>query len=326
MRYAKLHIGDNSVLSLTQNEVNSIVYLLQGSVEIENLAGKSTVLAPKQKLVISRSDASNDDVDLSLQKTQIDEYFIGSDWFIRNHGLQYLTAEASATGTTDTVSMSSKIVTLDTIQDEARVSSASIDVKGKYTVETVRAIKINGKNAEMDTGAKTFTVSGVDTSKKENDLVVKVYGADDELIAKYVYTVYYDSAASSATSTDLFKVENFSLDSTKFKFISPTTNPYTTTASMVTIEGMVPANTVAKILVNDFQLQKFPKNGTYWKYHANVEWGNLKPGLNIYKVDYYGNNGELLHSNAFTIVKPAATPAPAAVTPKEESSPISGEA
>jgi len=42
------------------------------------------------------------------------------------------------------------------------------------------------------------------------------------------------------------------------------------------IEGLVPAGKVTKIDVNDFTLTKFPRFGTYWKYYANTEYGNLK--------------------------------------------------
>lgn len=42
-----------------------------------------------------------------------------------------------------------------------------------------------------------------------------------------------------------------------------------------------------KIVINDFQLQKFIANSTYWQYFANSEFGNLKPGVNIYKIQFY---------------------------------------
>jgi len=46
MRFAKLNIGEGSVLNLTQNDVLSTVYLLSGFVEVANLAGENTILVP----------------------------------------------------------------------------------------------------------------------------------------------------------------------------------------------------------------------------------------------------------------------------------------
>jgi hypothetical protein len=72
------------------------------------------------------------------------------------------------------------------------------------------------------------------------------------------------------------------------------------------IEGLVPAKTVSYIEINGFKLGKFVKNGTYWKYFANKQFGNLNDGLNIYEVKYYDDSGKVLYKNAFTIVKTAS--------------------
>jgi hypothetical protein len=42
-------------------------------------------LANDQKITVSRLDASSEDVDLSLLKETIDDYYKQSDWFIKNN-------------------------------------------------------------------------------------------------------------------------------------------------------------------------------------------------------------------------------------------------
>jgi hypothetical protein len=44
MRYAKIKSNSHSTLSLSQNEVGSSIYVLDGTVEIRNLAGQATFL------------------------------------------------------------------------------------------------------------------------------------------------------------------------------------------------------------------------------------------------------------------------------------------
>jgi hypothetical protein len=66
------------------------VYLLSGTAEVRNLAGVEAVLAPGQKIAISRLDASQENVDLSLLKEDIDDFFQSTDWFIKNGGSAYL--------------------------------------------------------------------------------------------------------------------------------------------------------------------------------------------------------------------------------------------
>jgi hypothetical protein len=84
MNFANLTIDPNTHLSLVQNEMSSTIYLISGFVEVSNLAGKSTVLAPGESIAISRQNASRTDLDLALEKKAIDQFFLKSDWYILN--------------------------------------------------------------------------------------------------------------------------------------------------------------------------------------------------------------------------------------------------
>ena len=90
MRYWIAKLWENSVVSITQNEMWSTVYLITWFAEVSNISGRSTVLAKWQKITVPRQNATSNDVDLSLLKESIDDYFKSSDWFIKNNGEFYL--------------------------------------------------------------------------------------------------------------------------------------------------------------------------------------------------------------------------------------------
>lgn len=321
MRYAVVNIWANSHVNLTQNEVGSTVYLLDGSAEVKNMGGKSTVLWKGQKIMIASIDTTRTDVDLSLEKDDIDDTFKGSDWYIRNNGDSYLLSSATgsmlwftwstwstATGFTATGFSqinSSQLITIENLQDEQTVTDSSITINGSYTSDQIVNIKLNNQDAIIDKNERRFSFKDFPLDAASNDLVFKIYNSSNEILWKIPYTIYLKGWTTQSSKTPTFEVKNYSLDDTNFKFISPKTNPYTTSDDIVVIEWMVPAKTVSYIEINGFRLGKFVKNGTYWKYFANKQFGNLNDGLNIYEVQYHDDSGKLLYKNAFTIVKTA---------------------
>ena len=56
-----------------------------------------------------------------------------------------------------------------------------------------------------------------------------------------------------------------------------------TTTDRVTITGTLPKDTKT-IIINDYELKKYVPGDNGWSYVASVEFDNLKPGENIYKV------------------------------------------
>lgn len=313
MRYASVKTTGNSVLSLSQNEVGSTIYVLSGTAEVSNLANQSTLIGKWQKITVARVDASKEDIDLSLGKSDIDNYFINSDWFLENNGASILdqsdgTEESWSWSTSTSTVSGSSLIKITNLDDESTVTTDSIDISGSFTNSRVSRIIADGKVADINEEEKTFQIKWVSTDDAENDIIIKIYNWENELLSKQVYTVYYTSWTAPNTSGPTFKVENYSLDATEFQFISPKSNPYTTTATVVMIEWRVPAGIVQKITINDYELRKFPQYGSYWAYFANQEFWNLKEGLNVYKVEYVWNDGSILHSNAFTIIKEEPTP------------------
>ena len=59
------------------------------------------------------------------------------------------------------------------------------------------------------------------------------------------------------------------------------------------LEGKTSAAT-ASVWVNDYKLQLYTPGKTFWNYIAQVAYGNLKPGPNVYKVIARNEKGEVL--------------------------------
>lgn len=316
MNFASLKIDENSHLSFSQNEVESTIYLISWFVEVSNLVWKNTVLAPGEKITISRADASKKDLDLTLIKENTDQFFLKSDWFILNKGLTYIPVDDTNTDDTGSwttltwsiqVWSSSDLLTFNNLVDESNVSSPLIKISWVYNNSDISSITVNWKSAVLDKTTNTFKFENIDVSNKENDLVFKVYDDSNDIISRFVYTVYYSLGSSGNTTstswstTNWFKVQTFSADGSDFTFTAPTTtNTYTSNENFITIKWKVNAEWIDKVTVNDFELWSF--NGSTWRYHADVEYNNLADWTNVYEVKYF-SAWKLVFTNYFTIIR-----------------------
>ena len=89
--------------------------------------------------------------------------------------------------------ITSNILTFDNISDEGSVWTALTKISGSFTNDSIAWIEIQWTKAVINSENKTFTVASVDTSKQANDIIIKVYDAWENVIAKYLYTLYYSS-------------------------------------------------------------------------------------------------------------------------------------
>lgn len=321
MKFATVNVWANSNISFSQNEVESSVYLLSGSAEVFNIAWESTVLWAGQKITIPRLDA-NKKVDLSLNKTNLDDYDKQSEWFILNNWASYLTNDSeieTQSGSLDTSSWTtdstnkiiwsnhSNVITFANLIDESNVSSSSISISWNYFDDNVTSISVNWKEAVLNTNLKTFKFENVAVPEKENDLVFKVMDDANDTLAKFVYTIYYawgttaSTNSSSSSGWGNFKVQTYNVDGTQFTFTEPTTkDTYSTTDDFVTIRWAVLAKWISKVTVNDFTLSSF--NWGTWRYHAATANNNLSVWTNIYEVKYFDEAGKLVYTNYFTII------------------------
>jgi len=307
MRFAKVKVWENTNISFSQNEMWSTIYLLNGFAEVSNLVGESTVLDSWQKLTISRIEASKTEFDLSLQKSLIDDFYKQSDWFILNNWKKYLaTKQDSVIAKTWTwtvkVETDSKLIKLTNIFDDSNVSSDTINISWTFQDEEITKIILNWVEAKIDKKLKTFIFENISVSNSENDLVFKVYDDANDVLSKFVYTVYYDGAEVKNTWWWAFSVKTFDVDGTKFTFTSPTSkNTFTTYVDFVTIRWSVLEKWIEKVIINWYTLRSF--KGSTWRYHASALNNNLSLGTNVYEIKYFGPNNKLVYTNHFTIVR-----------------------
>lgn len=323
MRFWKISIWKGSNISVSQNEMGSTVYLISWFAEVSNLVWESTVLASWQKVTVSRSDASNNDLDLSLGKDNLDEYFLRSDWFLVNGGPSLLVKDDNEEDSEEElvkpqiVWSNKNLILFNNLLDESNVSSSSITISWNFTDNEITKIVLNWTEAKINTELKTFKFEDIDVSKNENDLVFKVYDDANDILSRFVYTVYYDLAVNNNSnnwSSSAFKVKTFNVDGWQFTFTWPTSkSTYTTYDTFVTIRWKVLAEGIDQVKVNDYKLNSF--NWSTWRYHADTKFNNLWEGTNVYEIKYY-SWWKIVYTNHFTIIKKSRTAPIADVTDK----------
>lgn len=313
MKYANLAIQKNAHISLSQNEVSSTIYVISWVVEVSNLKWKSTVLSAKQRLEIGMIDASNEEIDLKTKIEPLDDTFLKGEWFILNNWDTFMTEistwkidekwDSEKKSVSKKFSAKNNILFFDNLSDEVNVSSSSINIAWNYTDESIAKIIVNWKLAKLNKDKKTFEFDKIDVWAKENNLVFKVYDDANDLLSKFVYTVYFDWGTSTNTNTWwwAFKVDTFNVDGTQFTFTAPSSNPtFTTYGDHVEIRWKVLAKWIDRVSVNDFTLNSF--NWTTWRYHAMTSFNNLADWTNRYEIKYY-KDGKLVYTNYYTIIK-----------------------
>jgi len=335
MKYARVIAQAWSIISLTQNEAWSTIYVLSGSAKVENIWWASTSLITWQKVSISRQFAADSDLDLSGEKWNIDSYFKGSDWFIENewHLVIQKTLDTSASSTGSVSWEQWAYVSFKNLQDEMNIDSSSINVTGNIVSQEVWIVTINGNTVDI-ANDRSFVLTNLATPNKVNDLVIKVYNWERSILEKNVITVYSSASSSSnatsaqstplstntattSTSTNSQWVTTYEVDGTDFWFTQPSvTGKFSTTASEITIRGITTAQWISKVEVNGFKLASF--NGSTWRYHAFERFETLEEWTNQYKVDYYGDNGTVVYTDYYTIVKKSASPSTTPVEQTEE--------
>jgi len=322
MKFANVKIGENSHVSFSQNEMGSTVYLVSWFAEVSNLVWKTTVLSSWQKITISRSEASKKELDLTLSKENIDDYYKQSDWFIINNWPSFVSLDKSLDEDenetltweilkTDEI-LSSNLINFSNLLDESNVSSDLINVSWNFTNEEIIKITLNWKEAVLNKNLKTFKFDNVPVPNKENNLVFKVYDAQNMILSKFVYTIYYaqwsnqtTTVASNNTSTNnnsWFNVQTFDVDGSQFTFTEPTTkSTFTTSTDFVTIKWKVLIEWISKVTVNDYTLSSF--NGSTWRYHASSSNNNMSIWTNLYEIKYFDPAWKMVYKNTFTIIK-----------------------
>ncbi|MCK9272514.1 hypothetical protein M0P65_03135 [Candidatus Gracilibacteria bacterium] len=312
----------SSVLAFSQNAIASNAYVLKGSAQITlNITGdkeKAVTLGVGQKITILNNDLKDENLKLNDKVEPIDDMFKEEDFFVRHNGLNYLestgSGNLSGTGNTSSGSLLSKnqkYISFIYPTDEASVDGPLVDIEGTIMSNDVEKITLNDKEVVLNKAENKFTFKGFNLGNSVNNIVYKAYDKDNNLLTKGVIIVY-SSGNNDKKDNEKPTVTTYPISDKDFRIIEPVSNPFKTTENVVKIVGQVNKGVVKYITINGFRLTKFPQFSTTWYYFANKDYGTMNDGINLYKIQYYGTNDELLSTNLFTIVKesPEITPAP----------------
>ncbi len=317
-KYATINLWKKTISNIEQNEISTTVYLLKGTAEVKTINWKSIFLAPWKKISISNEDVLKDDLDLNLLKEDFDAFFKISDWFLQNNWSVYIESESldenndSDSWTWEikeekTHSNSSGLLNFDNIYDEWSVELSKTNLSWKFVDDRISQITINWKKAVVNIENKTFNLVWFDTSKKVNNLAIKIYDEEDNLLNKYLYTVYYSWWNKKDDLNVWFAKINykpFPVDLSDFIISIPSVKNGETFSSKNTFFGTVKNPDVKSVTINGHRLRTF--NWRTFRYHAYERFWTLWVWVNNYEIKYFWADGKLILKKYVTINKKSA--------------------
>jgi len=318
MKYAEVSIPSWDIVNLAQNDLESTIYSIDWEILVTNLAWKSVQIEKWKKIAIKSKDSTSWDLNLDTLKNPID-YFKTTPWFKENNWDKILSDNI------DNLSLSSSswslewdnldnidsksLINFENLTDESYSKTNIIDIKWRYSPLKVWKITINNLDTKLNSELWTFSLKWFILQNKVNDIVVKVFDKNKNLISKKVLTIYSSNPSNTSVWNNNIKskVENFAVKPTDFYIYEPTkTWKITTKSSQITIRWKVTNKEVSSVLVNGYKLKSF--NGSTWRYHAFVEQGTLKNWANIYEIKYLDKNWKIIYKEYYSIYKESNTP------------------
>lgn len=309
--------SSSAILSFSQNMVASSIYVLKWEANItmnwNPNDAKITTIWVWQKITVMNSEITQSDFRLDEKIEPIDDFFKQSDFFIKHNGSSYLSSNTESTWTWLTQSGSSsntkgKVIIITYPEDEATIEDNKLNIEWKITSSNVDKITLNDKEASINKWDNTFIAKDFILDSSINNVVYKAYDSSNNLITKWVLTIY-TSSKNTSKDEEIKKptVTTYPLSSSDFKIIEPSDNPYKTTDNIVKIAWAVNKWAVKFITINDFRLTKFSQFSSNWYYFANQDYGTMNDWINLYTIKYYGKDDDLLYTSLFTIVKESKT-------------------
>ncbi len=310
---ARLDDGD-VVLAEQQTQVYSILYVLKWSIEIES-SGRSYVLNPGKRIMISQSDLANPATSLDSLAGTIDDGIRQNPFFISHDGESLLALSNASTSPTLTGSslnqsgsitwVANRYIEIINPVDGSIISTDTVTLEWKILSKDVKKIIINGKEAILSPVNESFSIKWFPITSNMTDLVYRAYDAWGNVLERSLITIYNKN--KTGWSEKLVPT-TFPTGDKQFRITSPLENPYKTTESAVTVSWIVPKDMVNYITVNNFRLKKFVANTTSWYYFANTSYETMKEGFNLYEIKFYSADDTLLSTQLFTIIKESKTP------------------
>ena len=162
-------------------------------------------------------------------------------------------------------------VTLDNVKRGDVVSASTITLKGTYDSATVKAVYVNGEKALLNTDTEKWTFRNFTVSKKGDTRIQVTYDTDEATGIKI-------AAVSISQKSELLSAPV--LLAPKSKTISEASK----------LSGTVD-ETIVKVTVDGYPLQKFTAGSGTWQYSISPVIRNLKKGENTYEVLGYDKEG-----------------------------------
>jgi len=298
-----------SLLVIEQNWPYSNVYALRNSISINTSAGNIDLPAWKM-ISLLKSDLLNPNTKIEDWTKNIDSSTLESPLFTRNGARDIVKDTIVWSGMdwdtdkkdnewTDTPT-TSRYIEITEPKMWSMIRTNTLSVMGNLLSKDVKRVTINNIDATVSPVNETFVLQNIPASGEIIDLVYKAFDVNNSLLESWVITIYGNK--NNAGSTTLVP-ETFPVSGRDFRITFPSSNPFITTDRLVRVEGSIPTNTVDYITVNDFRLQKFVPRSWSWYYFANMEFGTMKDGLNLYTIKFFRSDGTLLFTQPLTIIK-----------------------
>ena len=314
LKHIDVKLSEWDVVLLEQQRIYSIVYVMQWDVTIE-WSGRQTVLKSWKRIMVSQSNLINPSVTLESLLGDIDESIQQNAFFLARNGKTYLdnvklspsegTLSWTVGGMLNSWALSSqangnKFIMITSPVDGASISWWLLIVEWKTLSPQVKKIVINDQSVQVSQSPWNFRSQAIPVSTSTLDLVYRVYDANNNLLDRWVITVF---SSEKQNGTEKLVPKTFPTSDKDFRILSPNENPYKTTQWAVTVSWTVPKWAVEYITVNNFRLKKFTPNSTNWYYYANTSYQTMKEWFNLYEIRFYWPNDTLLSTQLFTIIK-----------------------
>ncbi len=310
MTFLTVNLDDEWIVSLTQNEAASSVYVLSWYASVKTKTSQSIIVPKWKKITILSKEAHKKNFDIKTKIVDIEKSYLDETWCSIVKCVELLKAEKkeSSTGAIKNTEIKkpiklqkTKLIEIKTVKDWEEIFENKIDIRWKIIAKNISDITINNISATIDSSLGIFTLKNFELKEPINDVIYKVFDNSGDLIWRGVITLYHTWKIWRKNSPKAQTVNYPENNNYIIEF--PSNEPFTTTDTKLTIKWRVPAWVVSKIMVNNFTLTKFAPNSTIWWYHANMIHWNMKEWTNEYKIKYFWADWKLLHTKVYFIIK-----------------------
>lgn len=298
-RISEVTVNEGSMTSLSRNGFSDTYRGIQGSGLVRVLDPNGGGVLTEATLALGQQMTITDSVLADLRSNKpvqlaqlIDADFRSSAWYLANMGSEAGNANGNSNANANTNSAPSPVpqgqggptVTIVTPREGATLSSPTVTISGTVSSDAAKVVVNDYALLKYVPGSANwnYLASPGNGNLLRGENVFTVYALDKDGKRGETVTLSITYAGNATAATDA-----------PGALKAPTINgqkTFTTGETKYLITGTVPA-TAAKVVVNGFVLQKYvPGSGT-WSYTASLDFGTMKPGVNVYTVYYVDKAG-----------------------------------